>query len=59
LFKATQAKNVKEFSLPHKKFVFKLVNDLKDKQNKAFVDQIWKHYMFMPESQTINKATKE
>ena len=43
----------KECSVNLKRFVFKLVNDMKDKQNKTFIDQLWKKYMTMPENQTI------
>jgi hypothetical protein len=52
-------KSVKEFSVMQKRFVFKLVNDQKDKQNKSFVDALWKKYMVMPEKDTIQKSTNE
>jgi len=39
--------------------VFKLVNDLKDKQNKALIDHLWKKYMVMPENQTLQKGTTD
>lgn len=42
-----------------KRFVFKLVNDQKDKQNKSFVDALWKKYMVMPDKDTIQKSTNE
>jgi hypothetical protein len=36
--------------------VFKIVNELKDKQNKAPVDAIWKHYMTLPDKETVRKG---
>ena len=46
-------------TLAQKKFVFKLVNDLKDKQNRAFVDLMWKKFMTLPDKDTTLKGTNE
>jgi len=33
-----------------------MVNDLKDKQNKAHIDALWKHYMTLPDKETLRKG---
>ena len=42
-----------------KKFLFKLLNNLKDNNNKIKLDEIWKKYMSMPDRETFKKDTKE
>ena len=43
------------FDISQKKFAFKLINDNKDRQNKANVDQLWKSYMLMQPSEEEKK----
>ena len=47
------------FDLTQKKFVFKLVNDSKDRQNKTEMDVLWRKYMGMAEKDTRKKGTNE
>ena len=42
-----------------KKFLFKMLNNLKDKDSKIKVDDIWRHYMSMPDEETYKKDTKD
>jgi hypothetical protein len=42
-----------------KKFLFKLLNNLKDNNNKIKLDDIWKRYMSMPDEETYKKDTKD
>lgn len=42
-----------------KKLVFKIVNGLKDGQNKCVIDQVWKRYMQMNDRETLRKGTSE
>lgn len=46
-------------SIYQKRFIFKMINDLKDKQQKTSVDSIWKRFMTMNEKESINKMTGE
>ena len=45
--------------MSQKKFVFGLITDIKDRQNKAQVDSLWKKYMTMPEEKTLKRGTNE
>lgn len=45
--------------MPQMKFVFKLINDLKDNHNKTTVDALWKKYMQLPDKQTMQKNSGE
>ena len=56
MFKA-KIKAEKSFDISQKKFVFKLLNDNKDRDNKSVVDAIWKKYMTMPEEDTLRRGT--
>lgn len=42
-----------------KKLVFKILNSLKDGQNKCTIDSVWKRYMGMNERETLRKGTSE
>lgn len=42
-----------------KKLVFKIVNALKDGQNKCSMDAVWKRYMSMNDRETLRKGTNE
>lgn len=42
-----------------KKLVFKIVNTLKDGQNKTTLDGVWKRYLGMNERETLRKGTNE
>jgi hypothetical protein len=42
-----------------KKLIFKIVNSIKDSQNKCTVDAVWKRYMSMNERETFRKGTTE
>ena len=42
-----------------KKFLFKLLNNLRDNNNKIKLDDIWKRYMSMPDEETYKNNTKE
>lgn len=42
-----------------KRLVFKILNKLKDGQNKTTLDQIWKRYMGMNERETIRHGTED
>jgi hypothetical protein len=39
--------------------VFKIINGLKDGQNKCQLDSIWKRYLTMSERETFRKGTNE
>ena len=58
MFKA-KIKAEKSFDISQKKFVFKLLNDNKDRDNKSVVDSIWKKYMTMPEEDTLRRGTQD
>lgn len=58
LFKG-KIKAEKVFDIGQKKFVFKMLNDNKDKDNKSLVNNIWKKYMTMPEEETLKKGTTD
>ena len=58
LFKG-KLKTEKRHDLSQKKFVFKMLNDEKDRDNKSLVNNIWKKYMTMPEEETLKKGTQE
>lgn len=49
----------KSFDISQKKFVFGLLNNIKDRQSKTQVDSIWKKYMSMPEEETFKRGTNE
>lgn len=42
-----------------KKCIFKIMNGLKDNQNKCSLDDIWKRYLGMNERDTMRKGTNE
>ena len=42
-----------------KKLIFKIVNSIKDSQNKCTVDAVWKRYMSMNERETFWIGTTE
>ena len=55
LFQGT-VKHEPKYDLQTKKFVYKIVNEIKDSQNKASVDSIWKKYMTLPDRSATNKS---
>ena len=57
LFQGQQVKT--EHDVNTKKFVYKIINEIKDSQNKATVDDIWKKYMTIPERTSTNKGTNQ
>lgn len=58
LFKG-KLKSEKVFDLSQKKFVFKMLNDNKDRDNKNLVNEVWKTYMVMPEEETLKRGTQD
>ena len=42
-----------------KKVIFKIVNSIKDGQNKCKLDDVWKRYMMMNERETTRAGTNE
>jgi hypothetical protein len=45
--------------MSQKKLVFKIVNSLKDGQNKCTLDSVWKRYLQMNDRETMRKGTTE
>jgi len=45
--------------MSQQKFVYKLIRDNKDRQNKANIDELWKQFMNMPDKATMKPGTKE
>ena len=58
LFKG-KLKSEKVFDISQKKFVFKMLNDNKDRDNKNLVNEVWKKYMVMPEEETLKRGTQD
>ena len=56
LFGATVKRN---FDDQQKRLVFKMINSVRDTQNKASTDAIWKCYMGKSERETNRKGTNE
>ena len=42
-----------------KKLVFKMINTIKDGQNKCGIDSIWKRYMQLSDRESMRKGTNE
>lgn len=59
LFAAQVKTELPEFDMQQKKLVFKIVNNLKDNQNKCTLDDMWKRFMQMNERETNRKGTDE
>jgi hypothetical protein len=57
--KLFNAKPVSQADMLQKKLVFKIVNAVKDNQQKATLDQVWRRYMSMNERETLRKGTTE
>ena len=49
----------RNFDDQQKRLVFKMVNHLKDSQNKAGTDAVWKRYMSLNERESNRKGTNE
>jgi len=49
----------RNFDDQQKRLVFKMVNQLKDSQNKAGTDAVWKRYMGLNERESLRKGTNE
>ena len=47
------------FDDQQKRLVFKMVNSLKDGQNKTTTDAVWKRYMGLNERESIRKGTND
>ena len=59
LFTGKPIKSETVIDMSQKKFVFGLLNETKDRQNKAQVDALWKKFMAMPENKTLKRGTNE
>jgi len=59
LFSAKPSASQSSVDMLQKKLIFKIVNTLKDGQNKCTLDQVWKRYMGMNERETLRKGTNE
>ena len=53
------AKVLRDIDPQQKRLVFKMINNVKDTQNKAKVDTLWKRYMGMSERDTNRSGTNE
>lgn len=45
--------------MQQKKIVFKIINTIKDSQNKCSLEGIWKRYLAMTERETLRRGTLE
>ena len=48
-----------KFSLAQKKFAFKLINEIKDRQDKTNIDAVWKKIMMLPDKQVQMKNSDD